>query len=63
MTTLVSLENVSVSYGQRRVLSDVSLELRPGKILTLLYNGRGPVLYATEIEAAEKPEQELVYFG
>ena len=26
-------------------------------------NGRGPVLYATEIEAAEKPEQELVYFG
>ena len=28
-----------------------------------VYNGRGPVLYATEIEAAEKPEQELVYFG
>ena len=42
MTTLVSLENVSVSYGQRRVLSDVSLELRPGKILTLLGpNGAG----------------------
>ena len=28
-----------------------------------VYNGRGPVLYAIEIEAAEKPEQELVYFG
>lgn len=42
MTTLVSLENISVSYGQRRVLSDVSLELRPGKILTLLGpNGAG----------------------
>ncbi|MEW4958636.1 zinc ABC transporter ATP-binding protein ZnuC, partial [Enterobacter cloacae subsp. cloacae] len=26
MTTLVSLENVSVSFGQRRVLSDVSLD-------------------------------------
>ncbi|ECM4033178.1 zinc ABC transporter ATP-binding protein, partial [Salmonella enterica subsp. enterica serovar Agona] len=25
MTSLVSLENVSVSFGQRRVLSDVSL--------------------------------------
>ena len=31
MTSLVSLENVSVSFGQRRVLSDVSLELKPGK--------------------------------
>lgn len=41
MTSLVSLENVSVSFGQRRVLSDVSLELS-GKILTLLGpNGAG----------------------
>ncbi len=36
MTSLVSLENVSVSFGQRRVLTDVALELSPGKILTLL---------------------------
>lgn len=44
MTSLVSLENVSVSFGQRRVLSDVSLELSPGKILTLLGpNGAGEV--------------------
>jgi zinc transport system ATP-binding protein len=42
MTTLVSLENISVSFGQRRVLSDVSLDLKPGKILTLLGpNGAG----------------------
>jgi len=42
MTNLVSLENISVSFGQRRVLSDVSLVLKPGKILTLLGpNGAG----------------------
>ena len=36
----------------------------PGRMAMMeVYNGRGPVLYATEIEAAEKPEQELVYFG
>lgn len=29
-------KNVSVSFGQRRVLSDISLVLSPGKILTLL---------------------------
>jgi zinc transport system ATP-binding protein len=42
MTNLVTLENVSVSFGQRRVLSDISLTLQPGKILTLLGpNGAG----------------------
>ncbi|WP_253377725.1 zinc ABC transporter ATP-binding protein ZnuC [unidentified bacterial endosymbiont] len=42
MTTLVSLDNISVSFGQRRILSDVSLDLKPGKILTLLGpNGAG----------------------
>ena len=42
MTNLVTLENVSVAFGQRRVLSDISLTLKPGKILTLLGpNGAG----------------------
>ncbi|SNY73977.1 zinc ABC transporter ATP-binding protein ZnuC [Enterobacter sp. CC120223-11] len=42
MTNLVTLENISVSFSQRRVLSDVSLTLKPGKILTLLGpNGAG----------------------
>lgn len=42
MTNLITLENVSVRFGQRRVLSDISLTLRPGKILTLLGpNGAG----------------------
>jgi len=42
MSSLISLENVSVNFGQRRVLSDVSLKLQPGRILTLLGpNGAG----------------------
>ena len=42
MSSLISLENVAVNFGQRRVLSDVSLKLEPGRILTLLGpNGAG----------------------
>ncbi|MCH9297737.1 zinc ABC transporter ATP-binding protein ZnuC [Pantoea allii] len=42
MPSLVTLENVSISFDQRPVLSGVSLELHPGKILTLLGpNGAG----------------------
>lgn len=42
MSTLVTLENVSVRFGNRRVLSDISLTLQPGRILTLLGpNGAG----------------------
>ena len=42
MSSLISLENISVSFGQRAVLAKVSLTLLPGKILTLLGpNGAG----------------------
>ncbi|RLM23073.1 zinc ABC transporter ATP-binding protein ZnuC [Brenneria alni] len=42
MSTLVSLHNISVSFGSRKVLSDISLSLQPGRILTLLGpNGAG----------------------
>ncbi|MEJ5174704.1 zinc ABC transporter ATP-binding protein ZnuC, partial [Erwinia sp. MYb416] len=42
MSSLIALEKISVSFGQRRVLSDVSLSLQPGRILTLLGpNGAG----------------------
>lgn len=60
MTTLVSLENVSVSYGQRRVLSDVSLELRPGKILTLLGpNGAGKSTLVRVVLGLVAADEEL----
>ncbi|MCV9880312.1 zinc ABC transporter ATP-binding protein ZnuC [Brenneria izbisi] len=42
MSTLVSLNNISVSFGSRKVLSAISLSLQAGRILTLLGpNGAG----------------------
>ncbi|BDH45445.1 zinc import ATP-binding protein ZnuC [Salmonella enterica subsp. enterica serovar Choleraesuis] len=42
MSSLVTLENVAVAFGQRRVLSEISLSLHAGRILTLLGpNGAG----------------------
>lgn len=39
---MLEIENLSVSYGPRRVLSNVSLTLAPGQILTLIGpNGAG----------------------
>lgn len=42
MSTLVSLDRISVAFGARNVLSDISLTLQSGRILTLLGpNGAG----------------------
>ncbi|CAI0730291.1 zinc ABC transporter ATP-binding protein ZnuC [Serratia quinivorans] len=42
MSTLTTLKNISVSFGNRKVLSNISLSLQPGRILTLLGpNGAG----------------------
>ena len=42
MTSLVTLENISVQFARRPVLSGISLKLMPGRILTLLGpNGAG----------------------
>lgn len=42
MSTLTMLKNISVSFGNRKVLSNISLSLQPGRILTLLGpNGAG----------------------
>ena len=61
MTTLVSLENVSVSFGQRRVLSDVSLDLKPGKILTLLGpNGAGKSTLVRVVLGLVAPDEGVI---
>lgn len=42
MSTLATLKNISVSFGTQRVLTNISLNLQPGRILTLLGpNGAG----------------------
>ncbi len=42
MSSLVTLDNISVTFAQRTVLAGISLTLQPGKILTLLGpNGAG----------------------
>lgn len=42
MPTLTTLKNISVSFGNRKVLSNISLSLQSGRILTLLGpNGAG----------------------
>jgi len=42
MSSLVTLDDISVTFAQRRVLVGISLTLQPGKILTLLGpNGAG----------------------
>lgn len=61
MTTLVSLDKVSVSFGQRRVLSDVSLELKPGKILTLLGpNGAGKSTLVRVVLGLVAPDEGVI---
>ncbi len=61
MTSLVSLENVSVSFGQHRVLSDVSLELKPGKILTLLGpNGAGKSTLVRVVLGLVTPDEGVI---
>lgn len=61
MTNLVSLENISVSFGQRRVLSDISLDLKPGRILTLLGpNGAGKSTLVRVVLGLVAPDEGVI---
>ncbi|KAB8307897.1 zinc ABC transporter ATP-binding protein ZnuC [Erwinia endophytica] len=58
MSSLISLEKISVSFGQRIVLSHVSLALQSGKILTLLGpNGAGKSTLVRVVLGLIQPEQ------
>ncbi|WP_086874065.1 zinc ABC transporter ATP-binding protein ZnuC [Kosakonia pseudosacchari] len=61
MTNLVTLENITVTFGQRRVLSDISLNLRAGKILTLLGpNGAGKSTLVRVVLGLVAPDSGLI---
>ncbi|AGN84585.1 zinc ABC transporter ATP-binding protein ZnuC [Enterobacter sp. R4-368] len=61
MTNLVTLEKITVSFGQRRVLSDISLNLRAGKILTLLGpNGAGKSTLVRVVLGLVAPDSGLI---
>lgn len=58
MSSLISLEKISVRFGQRAVLSNVSLTLHSGKILTLLGpNGAGKSTLVRVVLGLIYPEQ------
>lgn len=59
--SLVSVENLSISYGAKTVLSHVSLAIEPGEILTIVGpNGSGKTSLLRSIIGAVKPSQGLV---
>lgn len=61
MSSLISLEKISVSFGQRAVLSNVSLALAPGRILTLLGpNGAGKSTLVRVVLGLIKPTKGSV---
>ncbi len=58
MSTLITLKNISVAFGSRKVLSNISLSLQPGRILTLLGpNGAGK---STLVRAATQMMESMI---
>lgn len=56
MSTLITLKNISVAFGSRKVLSNISLSLQPGRILTLLGpNGAGKSTLVRVVLGLVKP--------
>ncbi len=58
LQSLVTLKQVAVSFGNRKVLSDITLNLYPGKILTLLGpNGAGKSTLVRVVLGLVKPDE------
>ncbi len=59
--TLVTVENLSVSYGAKTVLSNVSLSIEPGEIVTIVGpNGSGKTSLLRAVIGAVKPAKGRV---
>jgi zinc transport system ATP-binding protein len=62
--SLVQVENLSVSYGAKTVLSHVSLTIEPGEIVTIVGpNGSGKTSLLRSIIGAVKPSRGRVTHG
>ncbi|CAK9884822.1 MAG: Zinc import ATP-binding protein ZnuC [Candidatus Erwinia impunctatus] len=62
MSSLIDLKHISVSFGQRQVLTDISLSLQPGRILTLLGpNGAGKSTLVRVLLGLLSPTQGKVF--
>jgi len=63
MTSLLTLDNVSVTYGKRRALVSVSLSIGPGEIVTLLgANGSGKSTTLRTISGLVRPRAGRIVF-
>lgn len=61
MTDLITLNDISVNYGSRKVLSHVSLKLTTGKILTLLGpNGAGKSTLVNVVLGLTTPSEGVI---
>ncbi|MGP1953579.1 MAG: ATP-binding cassette domain-containing protein, partial [Arsenophonus sp. NC-QC1-MAG3] len=63
MQTLLSLKNITVSYGSHQIIKNISFDLYAGEILTLLgINGAGKSTLAKIVLGLITPTQgEIIY--
>ncbi len=61
---LLELKNISISFGQRKILDNISFKINPGEILGLLGpNGAGKSTLFNLITGVLKPDFGTVNFG
>src|SRR5690242_20701207 len=64
MAELLEVENLAVSYGQRRALDGVSLSVREGEIVTLLgANGSGKSTTLRAVSGLVRPQRGRIVFA
>ena len=60
---LVSLKKISLSFGRRQILEDVSFNINPGEILGMLGpNGAGKSTIFNLITGLIKPDYGSIFF-
>jgi len=61
---VLELKNVSISFGQRKILDNISFKLEPGTVQGLLGpNGSGKSTIFNLIVGALKPDSGKIFFG